>query len=98
MLRWLIPLIIISAFIIVFEVYAFQAIKMVSKNKAFRYSWLLLGGIAYVNFFYVIFRYDRSAGQTREFQWAVGLLLLVLLPKLIVLILDSFSSLELKNL
>ena len=86
MLRWLIPLIIISAFIIVFEVYAFQAIKMVSKNKAFRYSWLLLGGIAYVNFFYVIFRYDRSAGQTREFQWAVGLLLLVLLPKLIVLI------------
>lgn len=86
MLRWLIPLIIISAFIIVFEVYAFQAIKMVSKNKAFRYSWLLLGGIAYVNFFYVIFRYDRSAGQTREFQWAVGLLLLVLLPKLIVLV------------
>ncbi len=86
MLRWLIPLIIISAFIIVFEVYAFQAIKIVSKNKVFRYSWLLLGGIAYVNFFYVIFRYDRSAGQTREFQWAVGLLLLVLLPKLIVLV------------
>ncbi|WP_440879328.1 metallophosphoesterase [Tenacibaculum sp. C7A-26P2] len=86
MLRWLIPLIIFSAFIIVFEVYAFQAIKIVSKNKVFRYSWLLLGGIAYVNFFYVIFRYDRSAGQTREFQWAVGLLLLVLLPKLIVLV------------
>ncbi|SEB97198.1 hypothetical protein SAMN04489761_2131 [Tenacibaculum sp. MAR_2009_124] len=84
--RWLISLLVISTLIIVFEVYAFQTIKMLVKNKMIRYGWLLLGALAYINFFYVILSSDRSSGQTRQFQWAFGMLLLVLLPKLIMLV------------
>lgn len=87
MSRWLVTVIIISAIIIVFEAYAFQAIKTLTKSKIIRYGWLLVGLLAYANFFYVIFTSDRSSGQTREFQWAMGMLLLVLVPKVVVFIL-----------
>jgi predicted MPP superfamily phosphohydrolase len=86
MSRFLITIIIISLFIIVFEAYAFQAIKTVTKNKFIRYGWLFVGLLAYANFFYVVFSSDRSSGQTRQFQWAFGMLLIVLLPKLFILI------------
>mgnify|MGYP005988755413 CR=1 FL=1 len=86
MSRWLLSIIIISLLIFAFEAYAFQAIKTVTKNKIIRYGWLFLGSLAYINFFYVIFSSDRSSGQTPQFQWAVGALLVVLLPKLFILI------------
>ncbi|TYQ00296.1 hypothetical protein C7447_101906 [Tenacibaculum adriaticum] len=82
--RWIISSIIFSVVIIMLELYAFQAIKMMTNNKIFRYVWLMIGVFAYVNFFITIFGYERSDGQTKEFQWAVGLLLLALLPKLII--------------
>lgn len=84
--RWFFPLLIISVIIIVFETYAFQTIKVLTKNRIVRYGWLLIGTVTYLNFFYVIFSSDRSSGQTRQFQWAVGILLLVLLPKLIMVL------------
>lgn len=86
MSRWLITIIIISLLIILLETYAFQAIKTVTKNKFIRYGWLLFGVLAYINFFYVIFTSDRSSGQTKQFQWAFGFLLLALVPKLFILI------------
>ncbi|WNW01319.1 metallophosphoesterase [Tenacibaculum sp. HL-MS23] len=86
MSRWLLSIIIISLLIVAFEAYAFQAIKTITKNKFIRYGWLLLGLLAYVNFFYVVFSSDRSSGQTPQFQMAVGALLVVLLPKLFILI------------
>ena len=86
MSRWLVTIIIISLLVIVFETYAFQAIKTVTKNKFIRYGWLFVGLLGYVNFFYVILSSDRSLGQTRQFQWAFGILLIVLLPKLFILL------------
>ena len=86
MSRWLITIIIISLLILVFEAYAFQAVKTVTKNKFIRYGWLFVGVLVYVNFFYVVFSSDRSSGQTKQFQWAFGMLLLVLIPKLIILL------------
>ncbi|CAM1349403.1 metallophosphoesterase [Tenacibaculum insulae] len=86
MSRWLVTIILISILIFVFEAYAFQAIKTVTKNKFIRYGWLFVGFLAYTNFFYVMFSSDRSSGQTKEFQWAVAMLLVVLLPKLFILI------------
>ncbi|CAL2059673.1 metallophosphoesterase [Tenacibaculum sp. 190524A05c] len=84
--RWVIPVIIISSLIIVLEIYAFQAIKTLTKNKLIKYGWLAFGALAYLNFFYVIFSSDRTSGQTRQFQWAAGFMLLALLPKLFILI------------
>lgn len=86
MSRRAITLIILLTLILLFEAYAFQAIKTVTKNKIIRYGWLLLSLLAYGNFFYVIFSSDRSSGQTPQFQYAVGMLFLVLLPKLFILI------------
>ena len=84
--RWLIPLIIITTLIVIFEAYTFQAIKMVTKNTYIKYVWLVLSLIAYMNFFYTIFSSDRSSGQTRQFQWAAGFMLLALLPKIIIVL------------
>ena len=86
MLRWIAALLVIAIFIFVLEAYAFQTIKILVKDKIIRYGWLVLGALAYGNFFYIILSSDRSSGQTRGFQWAFGILLLVLLPKLILLI------------
>jgi predicted MPP superfamily phosphohydrolase len=84
--RWVIPVIFISTLIIVLELYAFQSIKTLTKNKIIKYAWLAFGVLAYLNFFYVILSSDRTSGQTRQFQWAAGFMLLALLPKLFVLL------------
>lgn len=84
--RWVIPVIIILTLVIVLELYAFQAIKTLTKNRLVKYVWLGFGLLAYLNFFFVMVTSDRSSGQTRQFQWAAGFMLLALLPKLFILI------------
>ncbi|MCT4698340.1 metallophosphoesterase [Tenacibaculum haliotis] len=86
MSRLLVAIVIISILIIVFEGYAFQAIKTITKNKFIRYGWLFIGLLAYANFFYTIISSDRNSGQTPQFQWAVGMLLMALIPKLFILV------------
>jgi len=83
--RWLIPLLIVLSIIVVVEFYAFQSIKTFTKSKLFRWLWLLVGLSVYLNLFYVLFTTPRSAGQTQQFQWAVGLLLTTLIPKVVIL-------------
>jgi len=84
--RWLIPLLIVSVILFVVEFYTFQAIKTLTKNKAIKWIWLLIGVAIYANLFYVLFTTPRNASQTKEFQWAVGLLLTTLIPKALILI------------
>lgn len=84
--RWVLPLIIFSSVLIIVELYAFQAVKTLTKNKLLRYGWFAFSLIAYANFFYMIFTYDRANGQTRAFQYAVAFLFLALFPKLIMLV------------
>ncbi|MCD8441574.1 metallophosphoesterase [Tenacibaculum dicentrarchi] len=86
MSRWLLSILSIVFVVVIFEAYAFQAIKTITKNKFIKYSWLFVGLLAYINSFYVVFSSDRSSGQTKQFQWAVGILLVVLLPKLCMLL------------
>lgn len=83
--RWLMPFLIACFIFFIVELYAFQAIKMMTKNKLYRWLWLLVGIAIYINLFYVMFSTPRSAGQTKQFQWAVGLMLTSLVPKVIVL-------------
>lgn len=84
--RWVISLIITIAIIFILEFYVFQAIKTLTKNRIIKWAWLVIGIGIYTHFFYTIFTTPRSAGQTREFQLATGLMLTVLIPKIIVLI------------
>ncbi len=84
--RWLIFIVLVSLVIAVFEIYTFQAVKMVTKNRLLRYLWFGLSLVAYINFFYTIISSDRSSGQTRQFQWAAGFMLLALLPKVVIVL------------
>ena len=81
-----ISLIILFVIIVLLEVYAFQAIKTITKSKVIRYSWLFVSIAVYANFAYIALTYDRTQGQTPQFQMAMGILLTVLIPKLVVLI------------
>ncbi len=84
--RWVLPLMIISILIFILEYYAFQAIKTVTKNKVIRGCWLLVGILAYINLLIVIVTTPRAAGQTKEFQMAVGIMITILIPKIFILI------------
>ena len=84
--RWIFPLLILLAVVAVVEIYTFQAIKTVTKNKAIRYGSLLISFAVYINFLVTIFSYSRSDGQTPQFQMATGLLLTVLIPKLVIIL------------
>lgn len=86
MSRWVVTLIIVSVILVIVEFYTFQTIKTLTKNKFVKWIWLLIGLVIYINLFYVLFTTPRSAGQTKAFQWAVGLLLTTLIPKVLMVI------------
>lgn len=85
-MRWLIRITILVIIIFLLELYAFQAIKTITKSKIIRFTWLFVSVVVYVNFLYVALTYDRSQGQTPQFQMAMGLMLTVLIPKIVVLL------------
>lgn len=84
--RWLIPLLIFIAIVVIVEIYAFQAIKTITKKSFFYYGWFLLSSLAYINLFYVFVNRGTQGGQTKAFQWAFAFLLLTLLPKIVMLL------------
>ena len=84
--RWIFPFIIVLILAVILEIYTFQALKTISKSKFLRYGFLFISVAAYINFLVIMLNYSRSDGQTPKFQMAVGLLLTVLVPKLIILI------------
>ena len=84
--RWLIPLILLLVLIIFVEVYTFQAFKTISKSKIVRFSYLAISIAVYVYFFITVLTYDRSKGQTPQFQMAMGILLTFSIPKLVIVL------------
>ncbi|TVZ56122.1 hypothetical protein OD91_1402 [Lutibacter sp. Hel_I_33_5] len=84
--RVIITLIIITFLIVILEFYTFQALKTVSKYRVLRWSVLVISLIIYANFFYVVFTTPRTVGQTKGFQWGLGMLLTVLVPKIFILV------------
>ncbi|CAA0150235.1 Probable transmembrane hypothetical protein [Tenacibaculum maritimum] len=84
--RWVFPLLLIVALILILELYAFQSIKQIAKRNVLKWAWLLLSFTVYANFFYIVFSTPREAGQTKEFQRAVGMMLTILIPKVILLL------------
>ena len=83
--RWIFPLIIVTILIVLIEIYTFQAFKTISKNKLGRFLFLGISMVAYLYAIITIFTYDRSNGQTPQFQMAMGVLLTVSIPKLVVI-------------
>ncbi len=87
-LRWLI-FILILAFI---ELYAFQAIKTFTKVKWVLIAYVAISLAAIVFIGYQFTKFDRSVGQTKMTLITLGILLLVLIPKLILTLVLFFED------
>ena len=80
MIRWIIFLV----FVIILEIYAFQAFKMLIKSKLFFIFYYVTSVIALTYIVYQLYHFDRSVGQTPKTMMTMGLLLLLYVPKLLL--------------
>jgi predicted MPP superfamily phosphohydrolase len=80
MLRW----IFFFLFVAVVEVYAFQALKTVTKTKWILVSYQIISLLAVLYIVYQFTQFDRRVGQNSKTLITLGLLLLVFIPKLIL--------------
>ncbi|MGB1268725.1 MAG: metallophosphoesterase [Flavobacteriaceae bacterium] len=86
MSRFYVALFIMSVIFLAVELYAFQAFKVLSKDRLYRWVWIVISLLVYVPFFIVFLTYSRENGQTKGFQYAFSLLLVFLLPKVILVV------------
>ena len=77
-------LIILFVIIAIVELYAFQVIKTVTKSKWILIVYAVISVAAIVFITYELMKFDRSVGQTKATLITLGLLLLILLPKLVL--------------
>ena len=84
---------ILILFLVLFvvELYAYQALRTVVKAKPFLISYLIISGLFLAFIVYSFTQFDRSVGQTGQSMRAMGLLLMVYIPK-IILTLVLFSE------
>lgn len=82
MIRWIVFLV----FVVILEIYAFQAFKTLIKSKAFFVFYFITSAIALIYIVYQLTNFDRSVGQTPQTMMTFGLLLLLYVPKLLVTI------------
>lgn len=78
--RWVILFVIIA----IIEIYAFQAVKTFTKVRWVQFSYILISVAAVAFIFYGFSKFDRSVGQTPLFMMTIGVLLLILVPKLLI--------------
>jgi len=77
-------LLIFFVIIALIELYAFQAVKTFTKVRWVLLSYIFLSVAAIVFIGYQFTKFDRSVGQTKMTMITLGLLLLILIPKLIL--------------
>ena len=84
-------LLILFIIIAIIEVYAFQAVKTITKIKWIQITYVIISIAAVVFVFYQFTKFDRKIGQTPMSMITIGVLLLVLIPKLLI---GFFMALE----
>jgi predicted MPP superfamily phosphohydrolase len=82
MIRW----IIFVAIVLVVDLYAFQSIKTLTKNKFVQILYWLLSFAVIINFIYKLSIINRSNGLSQSLMLAFGLLILSITPKVIALL------------
>jgi predicted MPP superfamily phosphohydrolase len=70
--------------LLIIEIYAFQTVKTVLKVRWMIQLYLLMSVAVSIYITYSIFQFDRYVGQTPKTLMAVGFLLLVYLPKILI--------------
>ena len=71
-------------FLLVVELYAFQAFKTVVKDKWFLVGYSVLSLAILIYIVYGFFSFDRSVGQTKHTMFVMGLMLVVYVPKIVL--------------
>lgn len=80
----LIRLLIFLAFILLIEIYAFQAFKTLSRIKWVQYTYIILSVVILAYIIYSFTQFDRSVGQTPKTLFTLGLVLIIYIPKMIL--------------
>lgn len=80
MIRWFLLL----AFVVLVEVYAFQAFKTVTRVKLVILAYQILSVAVILYIVYNVLQFDRSTGQNKQSLRTIGLLLLTFVPKLVL--------------
>ena len=73
-------------FLFVIELYAFQAVKTVLKERWFLVAYGVLSLAVLVYIVYSFSTFDRSVGQTHNTMFMMGLMLVVYVPKIVLAI------------
>lgn len=71
-------------FLLVIELYAFQALRTLVKVKWALLSYQIISVLVLVFIVYSFMQFDRSVGQTKQTMFTMGLVLLVYIPKLVL--------------
>ena len=81
MLRWILFIV----FIALIEIYAFQALKAVTKEKWILLTYQIVSLVILVYIIYSFTQFDRSIGQNRQTLFTLGLFLLTYIPKMVIM-------------
>ncbi|GEL09982.1 phosphoesterase [Flavobacterium glycines] len=68
------------------ELYAFQAVKTLVKDKWILVAYGVLSLAILIYIIYGFFSFDRSVGQTKQTMFTMGLMLVVYIPKIVLAI------------
>jgi uncharacterized protein len=77
-------LIFLSILLLVAEIYTFQALKTVIKARWAQWLYIAVSVGVIVYIFYSFATYDNKQGQTKKSLYAMALLLITLIPKLLI--------------
>jgi len=68
------------------EIYAFQALKVLTKEKLYHWIWIGISVLVYLLVLGIFLTNSESNGFTKWYQYAFSLFLMFLLPKVILLL------------
>ena len=82
----IIRFVILCALFLFIEFYSYQAIRTLIKLRWVLVSYQIISLLILVFIIYSFLQLDRSVGQTKQFMFTTGLMLLVYIPKIVVTI------------
>lgn len=77
-------IVVLSIILLAIELYAFQALKTLVKSRGVLVFYQILSLLLFVVIIYSFTQFDRSVGQTRQTMFAMALVLVVYVPKLVL--------------
>ena len=85
--RSMIVLLIFVGIFLIIDLYAFQAVKTLSKGRYYINLIYWLGNAGLLTWFaYTVLSFSRDTGPTQSLYWLIGMMILFYVPKMVVMI------------